>query len=215
MNDLRYPINFNFKIPNSGISLYLDLYKSGEINPLIDSVNGGLFFNNSPYKIFSYSNNLPTGNYFAKITYKNYLTGSGLTPSPELKTYVKFEQLTFTGFEESKNLSATIIRSGFTEYPFGIRVSGYFTDSNLPYIGLDYTGFVNGIYSWSGELQRSYGINLSFFNNNKWEKNVNGKLKFELDLRGFPSGSVIIEQNEANFIIIDDDIPTCVKECYS
>jgi hypothetical protein len=197
----------------------LDIYNSGgDSSQIIASASGGLTFNLASLPtLFSYTGYFPNGKYFGKLTYKNYdPTLPDGQPNPELLTQVKWEKEIFTGYENQGFLTARIVRSGFNETPFGIQVSGsLITDQGLPYIGLDLTGFKSGFYTWSGEIKDSLDIRLPLFNNNKWENDYFGKLSFNLDLRGFPSQSVSIPSNEAEFIIIDDDIPQCVKECYS
>jgi hypothetical protein len=235
MSDFLYPINFNFKVPKTGVKLFLDIFKSGDdYAELVGSANGGLFFDqNSSPVFFSYTSNLPVGKYFGRLTSKEYPafvvgpTDPGPTdpgppgptdikPNPELATTIKFAKPVFTGFE-GIGLTAEIVRSGFTEYPFGITVFASFpSEQSNPYLNLDYPGFnSSGFFVWTGEIKENFQIKLPIFNNNKWENDVNGKLEFFIDSRGFPSGSINTSNRIANFVIIDDDIPECVKQCYS
>jgi hypothetical protein len=210
MSDFLYPVNFNFKVPKTGIKLFLDIFKSGDnYAEFVDSTNGGLFFDqNSSPVFFSYTGYLPVGKYFGRLTSKEYSAFVDGQPNPELLTTIKFAKPVFTGFENI-GLNAEIIRSGFTEYPFGITVLASFpSGQSNPYLNLDYPGFnSSGFFVWTGELKENFQIKLPIFNNNKWENDVNGKLEFFIDSRGFPSGSINVSSNSANFVIKDDDRP--------
>jgi hypothetical protein len=220
MNDFLYPVNFNFKVPKTGVKLFLDIFKSGNDNAeFINSVNGGLFFDKtSSPNFFSHVEYLPKGRYFGRLTYKEYppFLGSGDVPNPALFTEIKFAKSIFTGFE-NEGLSIEVIRNGFTEYPLGITIIGSFSSGQgSPYFDLDYSGVnSSGFFLFTGEIQENFQINLPIFNNNKWENNVNGELEFFIDPRGFPSTSLNTGINKSSFIIIDDDIPACVKNCYN
>jgi hypothetical protein len=221
-SDFLYPVNFNFKVPKTGVKLFFDILKSGENSAeLVDSINGGLFFEQESSPLFfSYTGYLPVGNYFGRLTFKDYPafvnTPTGPTPNPDLFTEIKFKEKIFTGYE-GKGLAFEIIRSGFTEYPLGIIVRAYFEQGkNNPYPQVDYFNFdESGFFIWESEIRDSLLLNLPVFNNNKWENNAIGKLDFSIDTRGFPSGSIFSGNNVASFIIIDDDIPECVKQCYT
>jgi hypothetical protein len=206
MNDFVYPVNFNFKVPKTGVKLFLDIFKSGDnYAEFVDSTNGGLFFDqNSSPVFFSYTSNLPVGKYFGRLTVKEY---SALENNTELLTTIKFAEPVFIGFE-GQGLTGEIVRSGFTDLPFGITVLASFTSEDLPYFNLDYSGFNNsGFFIWTGEIKENFQVTLPSFNNNKWEKDINGKLEFIIDSRGFPSGSIDIPSNSANFVIRDNDRP--------
>jgi hypothetical protein len=222
MSFLEYPVAFNFKVPKTGVKLFFDIFKSGVNHAeLVDSISGGLFFDRSSSPVFfSHTANLSNGKYFGKLTYKEYPTfvdgPQGPQPNPELLTHIKFTKPVFTGYE-NLGLTAEIIRSGFTDYPLGITVKAFFPGGQSnPYLGLDYSSFNNsGFFLWTGQIQDNFQINLPIFNNNKWENDVNGKIEFLIDSRGLPSQVINIQNNMADFIIIDDDIPECVRACYT
>ena len=125
--DFVYPIAFNFKNPQTGVKLLLDIYNSGENDSrIIASAAGGLTFDIAALPtLFSYTGYFPNGKYFGKITYTNYnATLPDGQPNPELLTQVKWEKQIFTGYESEGFLTAKIVRNGFNETPLGIQVSG-------------------------------------------------------------------------------------------
>jgi hypothetical protein len=197
-----YPFDLELKsnLPNTLIKF--DLYKNVQNTLLkVSSISGGLYFGNIKYNLTK-NLLLQTGDYIGVINYDYVASGSPVLST--INTTYSFYSSIFSGKNEDDRLCFSIYRDGFLNFGIDVIVQAVF-DRGRGYKYVSQEVLESGIF-WSGSFAPNKDelvFALPLLYNNKYERDVAGKLKFTfINKSGIPdellkSGAYM----EASFII--------------
>ena len=182
-------------------------------NEKVKTLKSGPFSNEQIQQknnFFSFSDYLASGNYLLKIKY-GQPTGGFNPPSEPLPSYLSFSKTSYSGCEKDQMVSYTINLTGWRDYDFSGLISYQKWAPTINGTGAEYlesneiypSGYFTKVPFIINNAETGLKLGQILENEGDMEKVEGFKLKIT------PIGSypfLQIDNDEANFIITDDDI---------